>query len=99
MEYIKIGKGYIIVGFDERWLNISIDFKLPYPASPKTILDNILACNLYEKYNIGDKLWERHARRKRYIKKSSGFSILCTTQIYLIQIQSVQYTINMEVKY
>ena len=65
-----------IVGFDENYFNLGINYEFPYPEpthTPTRLVD-ILEENVDEKYTISDTLWAGHQRRKEEHKaKGNGF--------------------------
>lgn len=65
-----------IVGFDENYFNLCINYEFPYPEPthiPTRLID-ILEENVDEKYTISDTLWAGHQRRKEEHKaKGNGF--------------------------
>ncbi len=51
-----------------------VDFSFPEPLGKQTRLGDILEKEVHPKYNISDKLWEGHQRRKKeHIEKGNGF--------------------------
>lgn len=65
-----------IVGFDENYFNLGINYEFPYPEPTHipTRLVDILEENVDEKYTISDTLWAGHQRRKEEHKaKGNGF--------------------------
>ena len=86
-----------IVGFDENYFNLGINYEFPYPEPTHipTRLVDILEENVDEKYTISDTLWAGHQRRKEEHKAKGN----CLMQTRNIQIRLVPATIRMEARF